>query len=105
MVGLEENSEGSDAAAFLMKSLPQWFPSLADKEMEVMRDHRIYNSGLKTLIFNLLQYSDRQSILQVARKNPLTLSGWNMMEEDLSPAPQTRVVPDQPAGPSCLDLC
>ncbi|MGH0158086.1 UNVERIFIED_CONTAM: hypothetical protein FKN15_065759 [Acipenser sinensis] len=75
MVGLEKNSECSDAAAFLMKSLPRWFPFLADKEIEVMHDHRIYNSVLKTLIFNLLQYSDSQSILQAARKNPLTLSG------------------------------
>ncbi|RXM96667.1 Protein MEMO1 [Acipenser ruthenus] len=32
MVALEENHEGSDAVAFLMKSLPQWFQSLADKK-------------------------------------------------------------------------
>ncbi|MGH0132508.1 UNVERIFIED_CONTAM: hypothetical protein FKN15_036778 [Acipenser sinensis] len=78
MVGLEENSEGSDAVAFLMKFLPQWFQSLADKKIEVMCAHCIYNGQPKTndrprnLIFNLLQYSDRQSILQAARKNPLS---------------------------------
>ncbi|MGH0139897.1 UNVERIFIED_CONTAM: hypothetical protein FKN15_070220, partial [Acipenser sinensis] len=81
MVGLEQNSEGSDAAAFLMKSLPQWFPSLADKKMELMHAHRIYNGWPKTnvrprtLIFHLFRYSDHQSILQAARKNPLSLSG------------------------------
>ncbi|MGH0117591.1 UNVERIFIED_CONTAM: hypothetical protein FKN15_005093 [Acipenser sinensis] len=81
MVGLEENSEGPDAAAFLMKSLPQWFPSLADKKIDVMLAHCIYNGRPKTndrprtRIFNLLRYSDHQSILQAARKNPLYLSG------------------------------
>ncbi|MGH0176482.1 UNVERIFIED_CONTAM: hypothetical protein FKN15_073076 [Acipenser sinensis] len=59
----------------------RWSPSLADKKTVVMRAHCIYNGWPKTndkhrtLIFNLLRYSNRQSILQASSKNPLSLSG------------------------------
>lgn len=81
VVGLSEGSEGSDAVAFLKRSLTSWFPVL-DKNIEIMRAHRTYsgkNANLpdrpRVLIFSLLRYTDRQSILQAARKKPLVVDG------------------------------
>ncbi|MGH0134895.1 UNVERIFIED_CONTAM: hypothetical protein FKN15_004461 [Acipenser sinensis] len=73
-VGLKEGDEGSDPIEFLTKSLPLWFPSLSGRAIEIMHAHRIYSYQAKSrdkpcrLIFNLLKYSDRQTILQAARK-------------------------------------
>ena len=44
------------------RSLPKWFPKLADVQIEIMRAHRIHSDSLKknattnrTLIFNVLR--------------------------------------------------
>ncbi|MGH0125876.1 UNVERIFIED_CONTAM: hypothetical protein FKN15_021763 [Acipenser sinensis] len=75
LVGLKEGAEGTDAIDFLTKSIPLWLPNLSNRNIEIMRAHRIYNDRSKasdrprTLIFNLLRYTDHQAILQAARKN------------------------------------
>lgn len=71
LVGLASNREGGDAIGFLQKMLPKWIPSLGNKAIEIERAHRIYGSNPnteKTMIFKVLRYQDRQTILQGARK-------------------------------------
>lgn len=81
IVGLEEGLEGSDATAYLTRSIPLWFPSLVGRQLEIMRAHRIYankRSGSafpRTVVVNFLRHSDRDVVLQAARKQPLSLSG------------------------------
>lgn len=81
VTGLEEGLEGSNATQFLSHSLPKWFPTLSDIQIEITRAHRIYNDNARnlganrTLIFNVLRYSTRQAILRAARKDPLSIEG------------------------------
>lgn len=80
IIGLEEGLEGSNAIQYLMHSLPKWFPTLSDTQIEIMRAHRIYSDtrtrgANRTLIFNVLRYTTRQAILCAAKKNPLSING------------------------------
>lgn len=84
IIGLKEGLEGSNAIQYLSRSLPVWFLQLVDVQIEIMRAHQIYSDRPKKntstnhmLIFNVLRYTTRQAILQVARKSPLILEGWN----------------------------
>ncbi len=43
LVGLKEGVEGDDPLGFIQNHLPKWIPSLAGKEMEIERAHRIYS--------------------------------------------------------------
>ncbi len=58
---------------FLKRSLPTWLPSLAGKEVEVERAHRVYTrlssdrAKPRVFIFKLLRYTDRELILRTAR--------------------------------------
>lgn len=73
LVGLPEGSEKDDPMGFLKSSLPKWLPSLADKEIEVERAHRVYTrhssdrAKPRVFIFKLLRYTDRELILRAAR--------------------------------------
>ncbi len=73
LVGLPEGSEKDDPMGFLKRSLPTWLPSLAGKEVEVERAHRVYtrfssdHAKPRVFIFNLLRYTDRELILRTAR--------------------------------------
>ncbi len=72
LVGLKEGLEGDDPLGFIQNHLPKWIPSLAGKEMEIERAHRIYSgerskSTPRTFIFKMLRYRDRNAILNGAR--------------------------------------
>lgn len=43
ITGLEAGFKGSNATQFLSHTLPKWFPTLCDVQIEIMRVHRIYN--------------------------------------------------------------
>ncbi len=70
LVGLPEGSEKDDPMGFLKRSLPTWLPSLAGKEIEVKRAHRVYTrlssdrAKPRVFIFKLLRYTDRELILR-----------------------------------------
>lgn len=74
LVNLAANREGGDAIRFLQEMLPKWIPSLGTKVVQIERAHRIYSNSPKkpnssqTLIFKVLNYQDRQAILQGARQ-------------------------------------
>ncbi|RXM96267.1 LINE-1 type transposase domain-containing protein 1 [Acipenser ruthenus] len=85
-VGLPERVEGDDPVRFLQKEIPRWFPAMKSNgdhpPLELNRAHRIYSdgnrdsSGAHTLIFQCLRYTDRQRILQAARKSdPVVVQG------------------------------
>lgn len=82
LIGLPEGLEKDDPVGFLKRSLPVWFPSLKDKNIEIERAHRIYSNPPKrnsktpqikrperprVFIFKLLRYTDRDMILRAAR--------------------------------------
>ncbi|KAL0150122.1 hypothetical protein M9458_054549 [Cirrhinus mrigala] len=73
LVGLPEGSEKDDPIGFLKRSLPTWLPSLAGKEIEVERAHRVYTrlsshrAKPRVFLFKLLRYTDRELILRAAR--------------------------------------
>lgn len=77
LVNLPESVGGSNLKAFVVANLPKWIPSLAGQRIEIDRCHRIYDGSIqprgedqkpRTVIFRLLRFSDRQDILQGARK-------------------------------------
>lgn len=59
------------ASPFLKANLPKWIPSIANREIKIERAHRIYSDKQskppRTVIFKLLDYTDRQAILNGAR--------------------------------------
>lgn len=72
LVCLNEGEEGSDPLGFVQTQLPLWIPSLKNRSIEIDRAHRIYTGdsnrkGLRTLIFKLLRFQDRNAILKRAR--------------------------------------
>jgi len=75
ITGIATGREGGDAIAFLQDMLPKWIPSLGNVKIEIERAHRIRsnrNNGQATMIFKVLRYQDRNTILQGAcetRKN------------------------------------
>ncbi|KAL1282855.1 hypothetical protein QQF64_001658 [Cirrhinus molitorella] len=73
LIGLPEGAEKDDPVGFLKRSLPTWLPSLAGKEIEVERAHRVYTrmssdrAKPRVFLFKLLRYMDRELILRAAR--------------------------------------
>ncbi|KAL2086011.1 hypothetical protein ACEWY4_019331 [Coilia grayii] len=79
LIGLKEGQEGDDCIGFLKANLPIWIPSLADRDIKIERAHRLYTDKAtsnnaqsntarpRTIIFKLLDYTDRQAILSGAR--------------------------------------
>ncbi|KAJ8378758.1 hypothetical protein AAFF_G00236780 [Aldrovandia affinis] len=80
LVNLPAGIEGDDPSGYLQKMLPEWIPMLKRSHstpLEIDRAHRIYSNNTsrpRTMIFKLLRYTDRQSILEGARKARPTLS-------------------------------
>lgn len=58
VISLPEGVEGSNAAQYLTRSLPKWFPTLDGCNIEIMRAHQIYSDNAsyrganRTLTFN-----------------------------------------------------
>lgn len=82
LVGLPEGIEGGDPIGFIQKAIKDWFPSLANSEIEVERAHRIYRAAKdprnspRVFIFKLLRYQDRQRLLKASRSHgPISSSG------------------------------
>lgn len=99
LVGLPEGSEKDDPLGFLKRSLPAWLPSLAGKEIEVERAHRVYTrlssdrAKPRVFIFKLLRYTDRELILRAARLHaPVKTSDGATLSffPDFSPATAKR---------------
>ncbi len=73
LLGLPEGAEKDDLIGFLKRSLPIWIPSLAGKDIEIERAHRVYSrastdhSKPRVFLFKLLRYNDRNLILNEAR--------------------------------------
>ncbi|KAJ8400596.1 hypothetical protein AAFF_G00393650 [Aldrovandia affinis] len=57
LVGLPEGSEEDAAVSYLQNSIPKWLPSLAGREFEVMRAHRIYGGRAEKAVTFLLVFS------------------------------------------------
>ncbi len=92
--GLPEGCEKDDPMGFLERLLPTQLPSLAGKEIEVERAHRLYTSlssdraKPRVFIFKLLRYMDRELILRAARLHaPVKTSDGAMLSfyPDFSP--------------------
>ncbi|KAL7379314.1 hypothetical protein ABVT39_026028 [Epinephelus coioides] len=74
---LKEGAEGQNVLTYLMENIPLWFPAFASAPLELMSGHRLGRppaSG-KTqrshpLIIKCLRYTDRDRLLNKARKNP-----------------------------------
>ncbi len=72
LLGLPEGAEKDDPIGFLKRLLPIWIPSLAGKDIEIERAHRVYSraspdhSKPRVFLFKLFRYNDRNLIL-----NPL----------------------------------
>ena len=74
---LKEGAEGQNALAYLTENIPLWFPALAPAPPELMRVHRLGRppaSGKtqrsRPLIIKCLRYTNRDALLNEARKNP-----------------------------------
>ena len=92
LVGLPLDAEGDDPRGYLQKMLPKWIPTLRSSRNAVVtvdKAHRIFSKkvGPKTMIFRLLHFSDRQAILDGARKVKPTFSDGTklMFFADYSP--------------------
>ncbi len=99
LVGLPEGMEGPDAAGFLRANLSKWIPSLRGRDIEIDREHRVYDGGRgsdrpRTLIFRVLRWHDRSDILKGARQAyPVKCSQSNvtlLFFPDFSPATAIR---------------
>lgn len=93
LVNLPTGAEGDDARGYLQKMLPVWIPALKNTRsaaVEIDRAHRIFSNNSsrpRTMIFRLLRYTDRQSILEGARKSKPTLPDGTQLQffADYSP--------------------
>ncbi|KAI4888347.1 hypothetical protein NFI96_009735 [Prochilodus magdalenae] len=81
LVGLLEGTGGPIGLSF-KKAIKDWFPSLANSEIEVERAHRVYREAKdprnspRVFIFKLLRYQDRQRLLKASRSHgPISSSG------------------------------
>lgn len=81
IINLKEGEEQGQAVEYLQRSLPRWFPELADGFPELMRAHRIGpprktpNAPPRTLIVNFLRFSDRDRILRLAKTASVAAAG------------------------------
>ncbi|KAI4829215.1 hypothetical protein KUCAC02_023274 [Chaenocephalus aceratus] len=79
IVNLPTGVEGDDPRGYLQKMLPIWIPSIKspnNNPLEIDRAHRIFSNNTsrsRTMVLKLLRYTDRQAILEGARKARPTL--------------------------------
>lgn len=79
LVNLPTGAEGDDPRGYLEEMLPKWLPALKNSRhmpLELDRAHRVFSSNTsipRTMVFRLLRYTDRQAILEGARKAKPTL--------------------------------
>ncbi len=63
--------EGDGCIAFLKTNQPKWIPSIVDREIKIERTHCIYSDkqskSPRTVIFKLLDYTDKKAILKGAK--------------------------------------
>lgn len=88
LVNLPTGAEGDDPRGYLQKMLPKWIPTLGSTQggrVEIDRAHRIFSNNSnntsrpRTMIFRLLRYTDRQAVLEGARKaNPTLPDGTRL---------------------------
>lgn len=74
---LKEGAEGPNALSYLKENIPLWFPIFVSVPPELMRAHRLGRSPVngktqrsRPLIIRCLRYTDRDALLNEARKNP-----------------------------------
>lgn len=85
LLGLPEGAEKDDPIGFLKRSLPIWIPSLAGRDIEIERAHRVYSrastdhSKPRVFLFKLLPYNDRNLILNEARRRGPVKAGDGAM--------------------------
>ncbi len=92
--GLPEGAEKDDPIGFLKRSLPIWIPSLAGKDIEIERVHRVYTRASTDRsknheCFSSNCYNDRNLILNEARRHgPVKANDGAMLSffPDFSPA-------------------
>lgn len=77
---LKEGEEKNNALSYLTAALPVWLPGLAGDPPELMRAHRIgpprsSPSPPRAMIVQCLRFTDRDRILNEARKNKIQVSG------------------------------
>lgn len=83
LVGLPAGAEGDDPRRYLQKMLPTWIPRLGSDPLEIDRAHRVFSNSTarpRTMIFRLLRYTDRQAILEGARKAKPTLTDGTKLQ-------------------------
>ncbi|KAK7906778.1 hypothetical protein WMY93_015390 [Mugilogobius chulae] len=99
---LKEGEEQGNALAYLMRSFPKWFPEMAGNPPELMRAHRIgpprkSPDKPRTMILKCLRFTDRDRILQSARKNDVEVAGQKLrFTPDFSDATAQRRRPCYP---------
>ncbi|KAL7385240.1 hypothetical protein ABVT39_018069 [Epinephelus coioides] len=84
ILSVPEGAESDNMLEYINSSIPSWFWKLAGGQFEIMRAHRIVptrkdRSGPRT-ICKMLRFTDRDRILQAARKleTPLMIDGRNI---------------------------
>lgn len=71
IMGIVTSRERGDAIDFQQDMLPKWIPLLGDAKIQIEHAHRIRNiknNRQATMIFKVLMYQDRNTILQGARE-------------------------------------
>ncbi|KAK7907164.1 hypothetical protein WMY93_015776 [Mugilogobius chulae] len=95
---LKEGEEQGNALAYLMRSFPKWFPEMAGNPPA----HRIgpprkSPDKPRTMILKCLRFTDRDRILQSARKNDVEVAGQKLrFTPDFSDATAQRRRPCYP---------
>ncbi len=86
LLGLPEGAEKDDPIGFL-----RWIPSLAGRDIEIERAHRVYSrasmdhSKPRVFLFKLLRYNDRNLIFNEARRRgPVKANDFELFPRLLS---------------------
>ena len=78
IMNIKEGEEKGNALAYLSENISKWLPNLAENPPEFMRAHRIgppRPSFSRVMIVKCLRFTDRDRILNEARKLPVQVSG------------------------------
>uniref|UniRef100_A0A8C7ZRN8 LINE-1 type transposase domain-containing protein 1 n=1 Tax=Oryzias sinensis TaxID=183150 RepID=A0A8C7ZRN8_9TELE len=80
IVNVKEGEEQGNVLAYLKRNIPKWFPEMAGNPPELMRAHRSgpprkTSERPRTIILKCLRFTDRDRILQSARKTEVRSEG------------------------------